>query len=129
MKAAHMVIDRDYVLAQTDKKLFSSFVEPLDRCIYGGLYEPGHPSANEKGFRMDVLSLIRPLNLTMNRFPGGNYISTFRWEASKAMKLIDPEIKTVWAGSSSPDMPSFPDFDAEAMTACSARTWRRCPGM
>lgn len=38
-------------------------------------------------------------------------------EASKAMKLIDPEIKTVLAGSSSPDMPSFPEFDAAALDA------------
>ena len=209
--------------------MFSSFVEPLGRCIYGGLYEPGHPSADENGFRKDVLQLIRPLNLTMNRFPGGNYTSTFRWEdsigpkkdrprraevawqcietnefglnefadwsqingsdvmmtvnlatrgvleamdcveycnlekgtywsdlrrshgykkphgykywclsneidgpwqvgqntgsgygllareASKAMKLIDPEIKTVLAGSSNPFMPTYPEFDAQAL--------------
>ena len=59
MKTAKMIIDRDYTLASTDEKLFCSFVEPLGRCIYGGLYEPGHPSADEKGFRRDVLDLIR----------------------------------------------------------------------
>ena len=44
MNQARMIIDRDYVISRTDPKLFSSFVEPLGRCIYGGLYEPGHPS-------------------------------------------------------------------------------------
>ena len=29
-----------------DEKVFASFVEPLGRCVYGGLYEPGHPSAD-----------------------------------------------------------------------------------
>lgn len=229
MNTAHMIIDRDYTVARTDEKLFSSFVEPLGRCIYGGLYEPGHPTADAQGFRRDVLDLIRPLNLTMNRFPGGNFTSTFRWEdsigpkerrprraevawqcietnefglnefadwsrlngsdvmmtvnlatrgvleamdcveycnleggtywsdlrrshgyekphgykywclsneidgpwqvgqntgatyghlareASKAMKLVDPDIKTVLAGSSNPEMPTYPDFDAEAL--------------
>lgn len=86
MKTAKMIVDRDYTLARTDDKLFSSFVEPLGRCIYGGLYEPGHPAADEKGFRRDVLDLIRPLNLTMNRFPGGNYTFTFRWEDSVGPK-------------------------------------------
>ena len=59
MKTAKMIIDRDYTLASTDEKLFCSFVEPLGRCIYGGLYEQGHPSADDKGFRRDVLDLIR----------------------------------------------------------------------
>ena len=32
----------------------------------------------------------RPLNLTMNRFPGGNYTSTFRWEDSVGPKEQRP---------------------------------------
>lgn len=80
MKLAKIVLDKDYVISKIDEKAFSSFVEPLGRCIYGGIYEPGHPMANEKGFRKDVLELTKPLNLTLNRYPGGNYTSTFRWE-------------------------------------------------
>lgn len=90
METAKMIIDRDYTLSSTEENLFCSFVEPLGRCIYGGLYEPGHPSADEKGFRRDVLELIKPLNLTMNRFPGGNYTSTFRWEDSVGPKEKRP---------------------------------------
>ncbi len=229
MKKGRIVIDRDFPIAPIDEKVFSSFVEPLGRCVYGGLYEPGHPLADEDGFRRDVLEKTRPLRLTLNRFPGGNFTSTYRWEdgigpkekrprraevawqcietnefgldefarwsrkngsgvmmtvnlatrgvleamdcveycnhpggtywsdlrkangfdtplnykywclsneidgtwqvgqkpareygllareASKAMKLIDPEIRTVLAGSSSPGMKSFPEFDLEAL--------------
>ena len=229
MKKAVVILDKDYTVSRIDEKVFSSFVEPLGRCVYGGLYEPGHPAADEDGFRTDVLEKTKALNLTMNRFPGGNFTSTYRWEdgigpkekrpkraepawqciepnqfgldefakwskkngsdvmmtvnlatrgvleamdcveycnfsggtywsdkrrengfeeplnykywclsneidgvwqvgqkpaheygliareASKGMKLIDSDIKTVLAGSSSPGMDSFPAFDAEAL--------------
>ena len=80
MKRANVTVDKDFVIAKTEDTLFSSFVEPLGRCIYGGLYEPGHPTADEDGFRQDVMDYVKPLNLTMNRFPGGNFTSTYRWE-------------------------------------------------
>lgn len=80
MLTAKVVLDRDYEIAPVNPKIFGSFVEPLGRCIYGGLYEPGHPKADKNGFRTDVLAYTRALNLSINRFPGGNYTSTFRWE-------------------------------------------------
>lgn len=90
MDKARMIVDRDFPVAKTDEKLFSSFVEPLGRCLYGGLYQPGHPKADENGFRTDVMDLVRPMGLTMNRFPGGNYTSTFRWEDSVGPKEQRP---------------------------------------
>ena len=48
MKAAKMIVDRDYTLARTDDKLFSSFVEPLGRCIYGALYRCRNAEAIKK---------------------------------------------------------------------------------
>ena len=94
MKKAKVILDADFTVAETDKKLFSSFVEPLGRCVYGGLYEPGHPTADEDGFRRDVMDVLRPLNLTMNRFPGGNFVSTYRWEdgiGPKDKRPVRPE--------------------------------------
>ena len=63
MKHAKVVLDRDFVISKIDEKVFGSFVEMLGRCVYGGLYEPGHPTADEDGFRQDVMEKIRPLNL------------------------------------------------------------------
>ena len=37
--------------ATTDPRLFGAFVEHLGRCVYGGIFEPGHPTADAKGFR------------------------------------------------------------------------------
>lgn len=67
-------------VGQTDPRLFSSFLEHLGRAIYGGIYEPGHPQADEHGFRQDVLDLIKPLNLSHIRYPGGNFVSGYRWQ-------------------------------------------------
>ena len=55
MRKATVLMDRDFAIGQTDPRLFGAFVEHLGRCVYGGIYEPGHPTADEKGFRHDVL--------------------------------------------------------------------------
>lgn len=87
--------DKDFIISNVDNKCFGSFVEPLGRCIYHGIYEPEHELADESGFRKDVLERTKALNLTLNRFPGGNYVSTYRWEDSigpreRRPKRLDP---------------------------------------
>lgn len=82
MPRAHIALDRAAVVAPVRRRTFGSFVEHLGRCVYTGIYEPGHPSANEDGFRMDVVDLVRELGSTTVRYPGGNFVSGFRWEDS-----------------------------------------------
>ncbi|MFT4156761.1 MAG: alpha-N-arabinofuranosidase [Microbacterium sp.] len=82
MTKAHVSVSRDAVVAPIDRRIFGSFVEHLGRCVYNGIYEPGHPTANEDGFRMDVVELVRELGSTTIRYPGGNFVSGFRWEDS-----------------------------------------------
>ena len=65
-----------------DDRLFGSFLEHLGRAIYGGIYEPGHGDADEDGFRRDVLGLIKELRVPLIRYPGGNFVSSFKWEDS-----------------------------------------------
>jgi alpha-L-arabinofuranosidase len=64
----------------TDRRLFGAFVEHLGRCVYGGIFEPGHPTATPQGFRGDVLALVRELAPTIMRYPGGNFVSGYNWE-------------------------------------------------
>ena len=80
MKKATIHIEKDFKLAQTDSRLFSSFLEHLGRAIYTGIYEPDHPSADENGYRMDVLKLIQELNVDYVRYPGGNFLSGYDWK-------------------------------------------------
>ena len=51
MRQASVLLDRDFAIGDTDPRLFGAFVEHLGRCVYGGIYEPGHPTADEQGFR------------------------------------------------------------------------------
>jgi len=52
----------------------------MGRCVYTGIYEPGHPGADEDGLRTDVLELVRELGVSTVRYPGGNFVSGYRWE-------------------------------------------------
>ena len=80
MRAVQVLLDRNFAIGQTDRRLFGAFVEHLGRCVYDGIYEPGHPTADEKGFRRDVLDLVRELAPTIMRYPGGNFVSGYNWE-------------------------------------------------
>jgi alpha-N-arabinofuranosidase len=80
MPKAAVKLDCDNVIGATDRRLFGAFIEHLGRCIYGGIYEPGHPQADAKGFRKDVLAMVRELAPTIMRYPGGNFVSGYNWE-------------------------------------------------
>jgi len=77
---AAVTIDPAFAVAAVDPRLFGSFVEHLGRCVYTGIYEPGHASADEQGFRQDVAELTRDLGVPIIRYPGGNFVSAYNWE-------------------------------------------------
>ena len=58
MKKATMIMDKDYAIGAIDKRIYGSFIEHLGRAVYGGIYEPGHPTADENGFRRDVIDMV-----------------------------------------------------------------------
>ena len=78
--SSRLVVDDDFEVGAVQDRLFGSFVEHLGRCVYTGIYEPGHPTADESGFRQDVIDLVRELGVTTVRYPGGNFVSGYRWE-------------------------------------------------
>jgi alpha-N-arabinofuranosidase len=80
MAKARITIDRDFTIGEVPRRLFGSFVEHMGRCVYTGIYEPGHPEADENGFRRDVLALTKELGATVIRYPGGNFVSGYNWE-------------------------------------------------
>ncbi|MGW7405587.1 arabinosylfuranosidase ArfA [Streptomyces sp. NPDC054833] len=79
---ARFTLDPAFTVGGVDPRLFGSFVEHLGRCVYTGIFEPGHPSADAAGLRTDVLELIRELGVTTVRYPGGNFVSGYKWEDS-----------------------------------------------
>ena len=80
MTTAKIAIDRTAVVAPINRRIFGSFVEHLGRCVYDGIYEPGHATANADGFRLDVVDLVKELGTTTVRYPGGNFVSGYKWE-------------------------------------------------
>ncbi len=90
MRKAKLILDRDFEVGQVDKRVFGSFIEHLGRAVYSGIYEPGHPQADEEGFRKDVLELVKALQVPVIRYPGGNFVSGFNWEDSVGPRELRP---------------------------------------
>ena len=82
MATARLMFDTRLPIGAVDRRLFGSFVEHLGRAVYDGIYEPTHPTADADGFREDVRELVRELGVSAIRYPGGNFVSGFRWEDS-----------------------------------------------
>src|SRR6476469_10835370 len=80
MQHAAMPIDPAFRIAVVDPRLYGSFVEHMGRCVYTGIYEPGHETASPDGFRRDVSALVRKLGVPVLRYPGGNFVSGYTWE-------------------------------------------------
>lgn len=80
MRVCRGTIDPGATIGPVSRRLFGSFVEHMGRSVYGGIYEPGHPTADQHGFREDVLALVRELGVSVVRYPGGNFVSGYRWE-------------------------------------------------
>src|ERR687893_3124147 len=80
MQVAKVVLDPDLRIGEIDPRVYGSFIEHLGRAVYGGIYEPEHPTADDLGFRRDVLDLVRELGVSVVRYPGGNFVSGYNWE-------------------------------------------------
>lgn len=80
MKEAKLTLCKDFILGETDPRLFGSFLEHMGATIYNGIFQPGHPAADENGFRTDVLEALKELRLSIIRYPGGNFVSGYDWE-------------------------------------------------
>ncbi|WP_029069014.1 alpha-N-arabinofuranosidase [Jonesia quinghaiensis] len=80
MATARLHLDPAFTVGPVRPRTFGAFVEHLGRCVYEGIFEPEHPEADDDGFRTDVLALTRELGATSVRYPGGNFVSGYRWE-------------------------------------------------
>ncbi len=77
---AKITLAGELKIGEIDRRVFGSFIEHLGRAVYGGIYEPGHPLADEDGLRTDVIKMINELDVPVVRYPGGNFVSGYNWE-------------------------------------------------
>jgi alpha-N-arabinofuranosidase len=86
-------------LGALNRRIYGGFVEHLGRCIYGGIYDEGSALSDERGFRTDVLELLRDLRLTVLRWPGGNFVSNYHWRDGVGPKDLRPSRPDLaWGG-------------------------------
>jgi alpha-N-arabinofuranosidase len=76
---ADVYLDTGRQISPISPLVFSGFAEHMGRCIYEGIYDPLSPHADERGLRKDVMAALRELNFRSIRYPGGNFLSGYRW--------------------------------------------------
>ena len=77
---ARIKIDVDRTIGTVDPLLFGNFTEHLGRMIYGGIYDEKSPLSDANGYRKDVLEAVKGLDVSILRWPGGNFASAYNWK-------------------------------------------------
>nr|GAT43897.1 glycoside hydrolase family 51 protein [Mycena chlorophos] len=93
MPAIHVDLAR--TIAPVDPRIYGGFTEHMGRCIYGGIYDDPDNKArpellDERGFRKDVLEALKELRVPVVRYPGGNFVSAYRWQDGIGPKHLRP---------------------------------------
>ncbi|MQY14050.1 Intracellular exo-alpha-(1-_5)-L-arabinofuranosidase [Streptomyces sp. RB5] len=99
-RTARFTVDPDFTVGEVDPRLYGTFVEHMGRCVYTGIYDPAHPTADAAGFRGDVAGLVRELGTPLVRYPGGNFVSGYHWEdgvgpAADRPRRLDPAWRSI----------------------------------
>lgn len=95
---AKINLSKNQIVSQIDNRIYGSFIEHLGRAVYGGIYEPGHELADDMGFRKDVLNTIKEMKVPLVRYPGGNFVSGYRWEDGTGDKSKRPHrMELAWS--------------------------------
>ena len=88
---AKITANKKFIIGDIDRRIYGSFIEHVGRAVYEGLYEPTHPTADDQGFRTDVIELVKKLNVPILRYPGGNFVSGYNWEDGTGDKSKRPK--------------------------------------
>ncbi len=75
-----IICSKKHTVGQADPMLYGHFLEHFHRQIYGGVYDPASPFADEDGFRTDVIEALRRIRTPVIRWPGGCYVSAYNWK-------------------------------------------------
>ncbi|KAF2672127.1 glycoside hydrolase [Microthyrium microscopicum] len=93
-------INSKYKISKINDNIYGGFTEHMGRCIYGGIYDPGNNLSDENGYRKDVMEALKELNVPVMRYPGGNFVATYRWEdgiGPREQRPSRPEL--AWLGT------------------------------
>ena len=91
-RVAHVAINQARFRSHLDRRLLGAFLEHLGRAVYTGVYEPGSPLADAKGFRKDVIAVVKEMGVSITRYPGGNFVSGYHWQDGVGPKDQRPTV-------------------------------------
>jgi alpha-L-arabinofuranosidase len=112
-QTAKIKIDIDRTIGEIDPKIYGVFMEPIHfngsrmglpdtlefNTLYGNLYDPTSPLADENGFRKDYIDAMKELKVTNMRWPGGNFVMAYNWQDGIGPKDQRPaRINLAWGG-------------------------------
>ncbi len=110
---ATIKIDVTRTVGEIDPKIYGVFMEPIHfngrrmglpdsvdfNTLYGNLYDPSSPLADENGFRKDYIDAMKELKVTNMRWPGGNFLMGYDWKDGIGPKDQRPKrINLAWGG-------------------------------
>lgn len=76
----NVLVDVSRPIGTINRNTFGHFIEHFERCVYGGVFDPGSRNADERGFRTDVIAAMRRVGVPNLRWPGGNFASGYHWQ-------------------------------------------------
>ena len=112
-QTAKIKIDVERTISEIDPKIYGVFMEPIQfngrrlglpdttsfNTLYGNLYDPSSPLANEDGFRKDYIDAMKELKVSNMRWPGGNFLMGYNWQDGVGPKQNRPaRINLAWGG-------------------------------
>jgi alpha-N-arabinofuranosidase len=112
-QTAKIKIDVDRTIGEIDPKIYGVFMEPIHfsgrrmglpdtvsfNTLYGNLYDPSSPLADENGFRKDYIEAMKDLKITNMRWPGGNFVMGYNWKDGIGPRDQRPaRINLAWGG-------------------------------
>jgi alpha-N-arabinofuranosidase len=112
-QTAKIKFDTERTIGEIDPKIYGVFMEPIQfsgrlmgaesmgnfNTLYGNLYDPSSPLADENGFRKDYINALKELKITNMRWPGGNFVMGYNWQDGIGPKEQRPaRINMAWGG-------------------------------
>ena len=93
METTRVLLHGAHKVGPVDPRVFGGFLEHIGRAVYGGVFEPGGPTADAAGFRTDVLGALGRLRMSAMRYPGGNFVSGYHWRDGVGPRAGRPTVR------------------------------------
>jgi alpha-N-arabinofuranosidase len=110
---ATIKIDIERSVGEIDPRIYGVFMEPIQfsgkrfglpdsvqfNTLYGTLYDPSSPLADENGFKKNYIEAMKELKISNMRWPGGNFLMGYNWQDGIGPKQQRPaRINLAWGG-------------------------------